>query len=191
MYWNLRNEVLLVANLGIEGLDVLMAKLDKLGGNAEEALRSGVEKATRRVKRDAKLLCPVDNGKLRNSIQHKVEKFQGKVEGLVFTNMEYAAYVEFGTGPKGEASQAIRPSGISYKQDPWFIPVDKISADTAEKYHFQKIKVGSGEDAKQYYICYGQPAHPFLYPALIQNQENIKKDVTAVIKAALKEVCKK
>ena len=145
-----------MANLGIEGLDILLAKLEMLGGNTEEALQSGVDKAARRVKRDAKLLAPVDTGRLRNSIQHKIEKFQGKIIGSVYSNVEYAPYIEFGTGRRGESSQILKPEGISYRHD-W----------------------------------QGQPPVPFLYPALIQNQENIKKDVTNEVKKAIREVCNK
>lgn len=42
----------------------------------------------------AKLLCPVDTGRLRNSITHDVR--DDKV--YIGTNVEYAAYVEYGTG---------------------------------------------------------------------------------------------
>lgn len=143
-------------NLQIEGLTALLAKLDNLGGNAEKALQDGVDKAARRVKRDAKLLCPVDTGRLRNSIQHKTTKEEGKIEGTVFTNVEYAPYIEFGTGQKGERTQIEKPEGISYRHD-WK----------------------------------GQPPVPFLFPALIQNENQIKKDVSSVVMKAIEEVCKK
>lgn len=42
----------------------------------------------------AKLLAPVDTGALRNSISHKVDD----MECYIGTNMEYAPYVEYGTG---------------------------------------------------------------------------------------------
>lgn len=145
-----------MANLGIEGLDRLLAKLDMLGGNTEKAIENGIDKAARRVKRDAKLLAPVDSGRLRNSIQHKIEKFQGKVVGIVYSNVEYAPYVEFGTGQRGEQAQVIKPEGISYRHD-WR----------------------------------GQPPVPFLYPALVQNQNNIKKDIVSEVKKAIREVCSK
>jgi HK97 gp10 family phage protein len=41
----------------------------------------------------AKRLCPVDTGNLRNSITHSTD---GNTE-YIGTNVEYAAYVEFGT----------------------------------------------------------------------------------------------
>ena len=41
----------------------------------------------------AKQLCPVDTGRLRNSITHKQEETDTEVIG---TNVEYAPYVELG-----------------------------------------------------------------------------------------------
>lgn len=44
----------------------------------------------------AKKLCPVDTGRLRNSITHIVDESELSV--TVGTNVEYAPYVELGTG---------------------------------------------------------------------------------------------
>lgn len=145
-----------MANIAIEGLDRLLAKLDSLGGDAEKALQDGIDKATRRVKRDAKLLAPVDTGRLRNSIQSKTTNADGRIEGVVSTNVEYAPYIEFGTGQTGENSQAIKPEGISYRHD-WK----------------------------------GQKPQPFLFPALVQNENSIKKDIASTVKKAINEVTKK
>lgn len=46
----------------------------------------------------AQLKCPADTGNLRNSITHKTSKD----EMVVGTNVEYAAYVEYGTGKYSE-----------------------------------------------------------------------------------------
>jgi HK97 gp10 family phage protein len=52
----------------------------------------------------AKLMCPVDTGRLRNSITHDVR--DDKV--YVGTNVEYAPYVEYGTG-----------AGVGGRSTPW------------------------------------------------------------------------
>jgi len=44
----------------------------------------------------AKGLCPVDTGHLRNSITHNTDA--GKKEVQIGSNVEYAPYVELGTG---------------------------------------------------------------------------------------------
>lgn len=47
----------------------------------------------------AKRKCPVDTGRLRASISHRVEVDQSEnvVVGVIGTNVEYAVYQEFGT----------------------------------------------------------------------------------------------
>lgn len=63
----------------------------KLRGRAE------LVKLGLRVQNEARILCPVDTGRLRSSIQ-MVEGQDGRgVYVTVGTNVEYAAFVEFGT----------------------------------------------------------------------------------------------
>ena len=50
------------------------------------------------VEADAKTKAPKDTGALRNSIKSKVESSSGEMAGIVYTPLEYAPYVEFGTG---------------------------------------------------------------------------------------------
>lgn len=72
--------------------------LDKLNYKLENLVNLDVSKALNRaclvVENEAKRLCPVDTGDLRNSITHEVHNDVG----IVGTNKEYAPYVEFGTG---------------------------------------------------------------------------------------------
>lgn len=53
----------------------------------------------------AKRLCPVDTGRLRNSISHTV----GDFVCYIGTNVEYAPYVELGTS-KTHAQPFIKPA---------------------------------------------------------------------------------
>jgi len=52
-----------------------------------------ISKACLMVERDAKILCPVDTGRLRSSITHEIEGTTGRVG----TNVEYALFLELGT----------------------------------------------------------------------------------------------
>ena len=62
----------------------------------EEALQRGLEKCGLTAEGYAKKLCPVDNGTLRNSITHQVDT--GTQTVYIGSNLEYAPYVELGTG---------------------------------------------------------------------------------------------
>ena len=62
------------------------------------ALLRGLEKCGLVAEGYAKKLCPVDTGNLRNSITHKIELNDGSGSAYIGTNIEYAPYVELGTG---------------------------------------------------------------------------------------------
>ncbi|MCG7406779.1 HK97 gp10 family phage protein [Paenibacillus sp. ACRRX] len=103
----------------LSNLGHLVAKLDALGGNSQRALKLGIQQAAAQVQGDAKMLAPSRDGRLRGSIQAKVKERGDTVVGEVSTNVEYAVYVEFGTGQRGEASPSPpkSPEDVRYRQD--------------------------------------------------------------------------
>lgn len=80
--------------VSVDGSEVII-KLDNISSNVlPDAIRKALEQSCLIVEGDAKTKCPVDSGQLRQSINHKVEDNAGWVS----TNVEYAPYVELGTG---------------------------------------------------------------------------------------------
>lgn len=84
-----------------------------------EALVRGMEKIGLVAEGYAKKLCPVDTGRLRNSITHYLDESDKSV--YIGTNVEYGKYVELGTShPKREAKEFLRPAaedhGSQYRQ---------------------------------------------------------------------------
>ena len=59
----------------------------------------------------AKRLCPVDTGRLRNSITHALDS--GGRAVYVGTNVEYAPYVELGTA-RQKAQPYLRPAAVDH-----------------------------------------------------------------------------
>ncbi len=90
-----------MSNKSIIGIESLLKKLEKMGGNVEKVMVKSIGKQTKLVLGEAKLLAPVDTGDLRNSIKSNVKKSNNGVVGTVSTNSDHSAYVEFGTGQKG------------------------------------------------------------------------------------------
>lgn len=74
----------------LQGKESLERKLEKL---AQLKLQKGLEKATLRVERDAKLLAPVDTGFTKASINSTVRENYGEV----YAGTEYALFLELGT----------------------------------------------------------------------------------------------
>lgn len=62
----------------------------------DEAVQRALEEIGIKAESYAKLKCPVDTGRLRNSITHNATMQEDTV--YIGTNVEYAPYVEFGTG---------------------------------------------------------------------------------------------
>lgn len=78
----------------IEGIEALEVKLEGLADASK--VQQGLTKACLIVERAAREKAPKDTGALKRSITHEVNG----TTGIIFTPLEYAPYVEFGTGPE-------------------------------------------------------------------------------------------
>lgn len=172
--------------MAVKGAEKLMRQFNHLG-NINPIVEKAVRKETIRVQRNAVLLCPVNHGELRQTIKTKVQATGGMVIGTVYTNKKYAAYVEFGTGPVGEANH----NGISpevnpvYVQNGWWFPGDKVTPQDADKYHWPRMTT---KDGKTLYFTQGQPAQPFMYPALKGIEDIVCMNLKATLVAEIKKV---
>lgn len=123
----------------------LNSVLNDLGDLIDETeIIAAVGKGCAAVERSAKQKAPKDTGALRNSITSKVEKDGSEIVGTVFTPLEYAPYVEYGTGLFAEAGNG--------RKTPWTYYDDK---------------------EETYIITKGQHPQPFLRPSLAENRDKI------------------
>ena len=120
-----------------EGLNEVLESIDNLADT--EQLRAALKRSCAIVERSAKQKAPKDTGALARSITSEVNG----MEGVVFTPLEYAPYVEFGTGLFAEEG--------GRKDVPWFYEDEK----------------GEG------HITSGQKPQPYMRPALNENREEI------------------
>lgn len=154
------------------GLDDFYKTLDTLKENADKVAEQAVLTGAEKIRKQAVLLAPVDTGELRQSIKTMSQKDGKTVKGILYTNKEYAPYVEFGTGPTGEASDHsdVSPNiAVSYKQKGWSYQ------DAEGNWHHTK----------------GQPAQPFMYPAARDTKDQATKAVSDTFAKAIKEGLKK
>ena len=171
--------------MSAEGLDELEIKLDQL---ADVDLNKAIGNAIQTVRSTAVMNVHVDTGELRQSIYAEVEDNGDTATGVCWTNKPYATYLEFGTGPKGQENHAgISPEITpAYTQNPWWIHESQVDRRVAEKYHWFYIDTPDG----RFYQCTGQPAYPFMYPALKDSQDQILEGMKADFSAAVKESIK-
>lgn len=127
-------------NIEFDGIEELLVSLDKMSDIAK--IQDSLSNATLLVEKEAKQNAPKDTGALRRSITSKVEG----LEGTVFTPLEYAPYIEYGTGLFAEA-------GNGRKKVPW----------------------NYKDDEGNWHSTSGMKPQPFMRPALDNNREKIKK----------------
>lgn len=128
------------ADIRFEGLDNILESLDK--AVSVEKVNKALTKACLLVERSAKQKAPKGNGDLRRSITHEVKD----AEGVVYTPLEYAPYVEYGTGLFAENGG---------RQDVPWVYYD-VKHDT-------------------FVTTNGMHPHPFMRPALDENREEITR----------------
>ena len=120
-----------------KGLKEVLESIEELGD--VENISSALGKACALVERSAKQKAPKDNGELRRSISSEVKD----LEGVVFTPLLYAPYVEYGTGLFAEEGGRM--------DVPW----------------------NYKDDEGKWHSTSGQKPQPFMRPALDENREEI------------------
>ena len=104
----------------IEGLDAILTNIDKSNAQLANGIDRIVQGAGIRCQALAKQACPVDTGRLRNSIlYHNI----GKNYCTVDTNVNYAVFVEMGTR-RMSSRPFLYPAYIKAKQE----MMDKLRA---------------------------------------------------------------
>lgn len=78
----------------IDGLDDIVLSLNEIPDN----LIQNLGKACALVEGEARRKAPKRTGDLKRSIESKIEMHGNVVEGVIFSPLEYAPYVCYGTG---------------------------------------------------------------------------------------------
>lgn len=124
-------------SIEIEGLNEILTKLEKLSNT--QTLDAAIGKACAVVEAEAKKKAPKDSGALRRSISSRVEDGRG----IVYTPLEYAPYVEYGTGLFAESG--------GRSNVPWVYVDDEGKGHTTS----------------------GQKPQPYMRPALYESREKV------------------
>ena len=159
-------------SISIEGADKIIKKLAQMAET--ENYVKAVKKGCMLVENSAKHKAPKGNsGALRNSIKSKVTTDGKDIVGVVYTNLEYAPYVEYGTGLFAE-------DGKGRKEVPWvYVEGGGSSGESSKKVYTEQEARATveflqekGLDAK---LTYGEHPNPFLRPAFNEHKKDIKE----------------
>ncbi len=147
----------------LEGLEIVLNRLGEL--ERTDKVEAALTKATLFLEGEAKKLAP--KGELQGSIASRT----GGLRGEVYTPLEYAPYVEYGTGLFAEGK------GGGRKEVPWVYVEGQPSSGRAKTIHTKE----SAEQAVAFlrekglpaYMTYGQKPQPYMRPALDNNKDAI------------------
>jgi len=93
----------------MSNLEVLEDNTDEVRRLIPKALARGLEKVGLTAEGYAKKLCPVDTGRLRNSITHQLKG----LSVYIGTAVEYGRFVEYGT-KRQKAQPYLRPTATDH-----------------------------------------------------------------------------
>lgn len=142
-------------SIRIKNLELVTRRLKKLPHELTDKVDDYMTSKANDIRRDAVLNVSssdsqaIDNGQLKASISANTTKYLHKT---VNCNVNYAAYVEFGTGPF--AAQYV-----------------KTLPEEIQKYAMTFYVNGKGQ----------MPARPFLFPAFFKNTAGIEKDLKKIV----------
>ena len=157
-------------SLEIQGLESVFERLEGIADAAKA--KQAITKACLLVERQAKINAQAlseGDGTLAGSIASRIDDY----EGVVYTPLFYAPYVEYGTGI--EAEHPTKPG----RQDvPWvYVEHSGEPRQGAQKsYTLEEAKQAVAilrEKGLEAHYTYGQKPQPFMRPALDDNREKI------------------
>lgn len=134
----------------IQGLEDIIQRIDNIADT--DKIKAAMGKCCALVERTAKQTAPKDTGALRNSITSEVQSDGWDVVGVVYSPLEYAPYVEYGTGLFAEENG---------RRTPWSY---------------------EDEETGERIFTRGQKPQPYLRPALFENKEKITKILEESVK---------
>lgn len=125
----------------VSNLNSFMRAIEDIANGPE--MEAALYRACAVIERSARQKAPKDTGALRRSITSKVERENGDLVGTVFTPLEYAPYIEYGTGL------------------------------FAEKGGRQDVPWSYQDDEGNWHSTSGMKPQPFMRPAFNENRETI------------------
>lgn len=101
-----------VLNIKLKHLKLALKDFQQFGDEGEKVFSEITENNAHEIVLSAKQLAPKRDGRLFNSIRDKELK---RLKWVIFTNVKYAPYMEFGTGRKVDVPPELASLSIKFK----------------------------------------------------------------------------
>lgn len=157
-------------SVSIQGLEEVLERFEAIADAGK--VKQGITKACMLVERAAKINAQAlseGDGTLAGSIASRIDDY----EGVIYTPLFYAPYVEYGTG-----IEAKHPNKPGRQDVPWvYVEHSGQESGNAQKSYTYETALQTvamlkdkGLDA---HLTYGQKPQPFMRPALDDNRDKI------------------
>lgn len=155
-------------SVSIQGIDGVLERIEAIADAGK--VKQGITKACMLVERAAKINAQAlseGDGTLAGSIASRIDDY----EGVIYTPLFYAPYVEYGTGIEAEGGKG--------RQDVPWVYVEhsgRESGNSQKSYTLEEAKQAVAylrSKGLEAHYTYGQKPQPFMRPALDDNREKI------------------
>lgn len=163
----------------LKGFDRFVADIEDSPDKLERSVMLRARKLAEQVAGQARQGAPVEDGRLRNSLQSFTEERNGEIVGGVRTSYDIAIFHELGTGPVGNANPHPAEATLKPKRRPngWTYWSDEVARER-----------GPDEQGTLNGFVYtkGIPAKAFMYNALKASEDAIMLSLEGAIEEAMK-----
>lgn len=154
----------------VEGMDGLLKAIEQVQGDTTDALTKACRLVGMKVAEDAKAIVSIRTGRLANSYHAERPEIDadGAVSVKVSSNVEYAPYIEFGTGYMG----ANDPYNAEY-------PVDGLAFTSKETWRYK-------DEDGNWHTGHPIPAQAPLRRALARQEVAVAETVRQVLEGEIR-----
>lgn len=157
--------------------------IDKTMDKISNALPAAIESAMKKGQEEA--LNNKRGSKDINLIPYEVNSGKDEAIGKLYTNFDYAPFLEYGTGVKSDGTlphigktKTFLESGMRY----WYMPKELADAKGKEFNPQRIIEI----DGKEFYLMFATQPYPFMRPTAFMLEDKARNIVAEEIRKRLK-----
>lgn len=164
------------AEISKADINQLLGKFERFSKNKRDQIEYVINEGALRIESSAKEYAPVDMGALRSSI--KTGKF-GELGREVYTNLEYAPYVEFGTKSRVDVPSGLESYALQFMGKKGTF--DELLQNIQGWVRRKGLEPNLAYPIALKIAREGRKAQPYLFPAFERHRPRIIRNLKRVI----------
>ena len=163
--------------INVKGFKEVEKLFKEFGEDAEKEIELETEAAAINIETDARKLAPVDRGGLQGGMfSRKEEDKKGLIVYSAGNSLDYAAYVEFGTGAKVSVPSELQDVASQFKSGRGGSFADALK-NIKGWVKRKGLSESSAYPILMSILRKGLTPQPFLYPAFVINRNEFIQDM--------------